>query len=131
MSGICKTPPGCPPAARCDDLVLQIVCPYFVEPHAAADFGFAIAQRLQALIAVLCSHLAGLGVIDDLDYRRYRSFILLAQFANRISISKNCPSYIALVISGERSGFFPLTYSFIPFVIRIEFPVNAESILPF
>ena len=74
-----KNTAGGAPAAQCGDLVLQIVCPYFVKPHTAADFGLAITQGLQALIAVLRSHLTGLGIIHDLNYGRHRSFIMQAQ----------------------------------------------------
>ena len=85
-----KNAAGGAPAAQCGDSVLQIVCPYFVKPHTAADFGLAITQGLQALIAVLRSHLAGFRVIYDLDYGWYRSFIMQAQFPDGIGIAKDC-----------------------------------------
>ena len=69
---------GGTPAAQRGDLVLQIVCPYFVEPHTAAGIVGIFAQRLQTLIAVLRSYLTALSIIYDLDYGRNGSFIVSA-----------------------------------------------------
>ena len=80
---------GNPPAARRGDLVLHILCPYLVEPHTAADIIVVLAQRFQPLIAVLCSHLAGLRIVNELNHGRHCSFILYAKLSDGIRIAKD------------------------------------------
>ena len=80
---------GNPPAAQRGDLVLQIVCPDLGEPHAAAGSVGVFAQRLQALIAVLRSHLAGLRIVNELNHGRHCSFILYAKLSDGIRIAKD------------------------------------------
>ncbi len=118
---------GNPPAAQRGDLVFTDSLPVFHRTHAAAGFVSIFIQGLQALIAVLRSYLPRLGIIHDLDHRRHRPFVFQTQLADCVSIAKDCPTYIALVISGKRRGLFSFTYGFIPFVIRIELPINPES----
>ena len=80
---------GLPPAAQRGDLVLHILCPYFVKPHAAADIIVVLAQRFQPLVAVLRSHLAGLRIVNELNHGRHCSFILYAKLSDGIRIAKD------------------------------------------
>ena len=89
---------GLPPAAQRGDLVLQILCPYFIEPHAAAGIIVVFAQRFQPLVAVLRSHLAGFGIVNEFDHSRNVSSIVSAQPTDGNCIGHDRPSYIALLL---------------------------------